>query len=247
MRQHDALGHACDMIRMGRQKTMFVVGAEDAQLLHTVLPFASLRALSSQSDPALAPRPFDAGRDGFITTGGGVTLVLEEAEHAAARGATVYAEVTGWGQGSDGYDVVAPDPSGSGLARAMTNALQDARLEASAIDYINAHGTATNAGDIAELSALKTVFTGDVRPKVSSTKALTGHGLSLAGAMEAGFCALALKRGFIPGSAHISELDPACEGIKIPRTTLAEQPRIVLNNSSGFGGANVCVVLKQVA
>jgi len=237
-----ALGHACDMIRMGRQKTMFVVGAEDAQLLHTILPFASLRALSSQSDPAQAPRPFDAGRDGFITTGGGVTLVLEDAEHAAARGATVYAEVTGWGQGSDGYDVVAPDPSGSGLTRAMTNALQDAGLEAVAVDYINAHGTATSAGDLAELNALKNVFTGDVRPKVSSTKALTGHGLCLAGALEAGICCLALKEGFMPVSAKIQKLDPACEGVDILTSPTDKAPRVAMSNSSGFGGSNVALI-----
>ncbi len=240
-----ALGHACDMIRMGRQKTMFVVGAEDAQLLHTVLPFASLRALSSHSDPALAPRPFDAGRDGFITTGGGVALVLEDAEHAAARGATVYAEVTGWGQGSDGYDVVAPDPSGSGLARAMTQALQDADLKAAEIDYINAHATATSAGDIAELSALKTLFTGDVRPKVSSTKALTGHGLSLAGALEAGICCLALKEGFMPISAKIQQLDPACEGVDILTSPNDQAPRVAMSNSSGFGGSNVTLIFSQ--
>lgn len=240
-----ALGHACDMIRMGRQKTMFVVGAEDAQLLHTVLPFASLRALSSHTDPALAPRPFDAGRDGFITTGGSVVLVLEEAEHAAARGATVYAEVKGWGQGSDGYDVVAPDPSGSGLARAMTNALQDADLKATEIDYINAHATATNAGDIAELNALKTVFTGDVRPKVSSTKALTGHGLCLAGALEAGICCLALKEGFMPISAKIQQLDPACEGVDILTSPTDQVPHVAMSNSSGFGGSNVSLIFSR--
>lgn len=237
-----ALGHACDMIRMGRQKTMFVVGAEDAQLLPTVLPFASLRALSSQSDPALAPRPFDVSRDGFITTGGSVVLVLEDAEAAAARGATVYAEVKGWGQGSDGYDVVAPDPSGSGLARAMTNALQDAGLDTAAIDYINAHGTATNAGDLAELSALKTIFTGDVRPKVSSTKALTGHGLCLAGALEAGISCLALKEGFMPISAKIQQLDPACAGVDILTSPTDKAPRVAMSNSSGFGGSNVALI-----
>lgn len=240
-----ALGHACDMIRMGRQKTMFVVGAEDAQLLHTILPFASLRALSSHSDPALAPKPFDAGRDGFITTGGSVVLVLEEAEQAAARGATVYAEVSGWGQGSDGYDVVAPDPSGSGLARAMTNALQDSGLKAEDVDYINAHATATNAGDIAELSALKTVFTGDKRPKVSSTKALTGHGLCLAGALEAGICCVALNEGFMPISAKIQNLDPACEGVNILTAPTDEAPKVVMSNSSGFGGSNVTLVFSK--
>ncbi len=236
-----ALGSACDLIRLGRQKIMFVVGAEDCHPCN-ILPFASLRALSAQSDPALAPRPFDVDRDGFIITGGGAALVLEDAEHAAARGATVYAEVKGWGQASDGYDVVAPDPSGAGLARAMTNALQDAHLDASAIDYLNAHATATSAGDLAELSALKTVFTGEKRPKVSSTKALTGHGLSLAGALEAGICCLALREGFMPASAKIQNLDPACEGISILTSRCDEFPQVVMSNSSGFGGANVALI-----
>ncbi|MEQ1747977.1 MAG: beta-ketoacyl-[acyl-carrier-protein] synthase family protein [Prosthecobacter sp.] len=236
-----ALGSACDLIRMGRQKIMFVVGAEDCHP-YNILPFASLRALSSQSDPALAPRPFDVSRDGFIITGGAAVLVLEDAEHAAARGATVYAEVKGWGQASDGYDVVAPDPTGNGLARAMTNALQDAGLDASAVDYINAHATATTAGDIAELNALKSVFIGDARPKVSSTKALTGHGLSLAGALEAGICCLAIREGFMPANAKIEQLDPACEGVSILTSRCDEAPRIAMSNSSGFGGANVALI-----
>jgi 3-oxoacyl-[acyl-carrier-protein] synthase-1 len=236
-----ALGSACDLIRLGRQKIMFVVGAEDCHPCN-ILPFASLRALSAQSDPALAPRPFDVDRDGFIITGGGAALVLEDAAHAAARGATVYAEVKGWGQASDGYDVVAPDPSGSGLARAMSNALQDAQLDSSAIDYLNAHATATNAGDLAELNALKAVFTGDKRPHVSSTKALTGHGLSLAGALEAGICCLAIREGFMPASAKIQNLDPACEGISILTSRCDESPQVVMSNSSGFGGANVALI-----
>lgn len=239
-----ALGSACDLIRLGRQKIMFVVGAEDCHPCN-ILPFASLRALSAQSDPALAPRPFDVNRDGFIITGGGAALVLEDAEHAAARGATIYAEVKGWGQASDGYDVVAPDPSGTGLARAMTNALQDAHLDASAIDYLNAHATATAAGDLAELNALKAIFTGDKRPKVSSTKALTGHGLSLAGALEAGICCLALREGFMPASAKIQNLDPTCEGISILNERCDEAPRVTMSNSSGFGGANVALIFGQ--
>lgn len=239
-----ALGSACDLIRMGRQKIMFVVGAEDCHPCN-ILPFASLRALSGQSDPTLAPRPFDVNRDGFIITGGGAALVLEDAEHAAARGATIYAEVKGWGQASDGYDVVAPDPSGNGLARAMTNALQDAHLDACAIDYLNAHATATAAGDLAELNALKAVFTGDKRPKVSSTKALTGHGLSLAGALEAGICCLAIREGFMPASAKIQNLDPACEGIPILTERCDEPPRVAMSNSSGFGGANVALIFCQ--
>ena len=236
-----ALGSAADLIRLGRQKIMFVVGAEDCHPCN-ILPFASLRALSAQSDPTLAPRPFDVSRDGFIITGGGAALVLENAEHAAARGATIYAEVKGWGQASDGYDVVAPDPSGTGLARAMINALQDANLDASAIDYLNAHATATAAGDLAELNALKAVFTGNKRPKVSSTKALTGHGLSLAGALEAGICCLSIREGFMPVSAKIQNLDPACEGIPILTERSDEAPRVAMSNSSGFGGANVALI-----
>ena len=236
-----ALGSACDLIRLGRQKIMFVVGAEDCHP-YNILPFASLRALSSHTDPALAPRPFDMSRDGFVITGGSAVLVLEEAEHAAARGATVYAEVKGWGQASDGYDVVAPDPTGDGLARAMTNALQDAGLDALEVGYINAHATATSAGDIAELNAIKAVFTGTAKPRVSSTKALTGHGLSLAGALEAGICCLALREGFMPASAKIQQLDPACEGVSIITTRVDAAPRVALSNSSGFGGANVALI-----
>lgn len=236
-----ALGSACDLIRLGRQKIMFVVGAEDCHP-YNILPFASLRALSSQSAPALAPRPFDVSRDGFVITGGAVVLVLEEAEHAAARGATVYAEAKGWGQASDGYDVVAPDPSGNGLARAITNALQDANINSADVDYINAHATATAAGDIAELNALKSVFTGTTTPRVSSTKALTGHGLSLAGALEAGICCLALREGFMPASAKIQQLDPACEGVAIITTRVDEAPRVAMSNSCGFGGANVALI-----
>jgi 3-oxoacyl-[acyl-carrier-protein] synthase-1 len=236
-----ALGSACDLIRLGRQKIMFVVGAEDCHP-YNILPFASLRALSSQSDPALAPRPFDVSRDGFVITGGSTVLVLEDATHAAARGAAIYAEVKGWGQSSDGYDVVAPDPSGDGLARAMRSALQDAGLDATDVDYINAHATATSAGDIAELNALKAVFMGGVRPKVSSTKALTGHGLSLAGALEAGICCLALREGFMPANGKIKQLDPACEGVSILTSRSDEAPRVAMSNSSGFGGANVALI-----
>jgi len=239
-----ALGSACDLIRLGRQKIMFVVGAEDCHP-YNILPFASLRALSSQSDPALAPRPFDVSRDGFVITGGSAVLVLEDADHAAARGASIYAEVKGWGQASDGYDVVAPDPSGDGLARAMRNALQDAHLHVSEVDYINAHATATSAGDLAELNALKSVFKNNARPKVSSTKAFTGHGLSLAGALEAAISCLAIREGFMPASAKIELLDPACDGVSILTSRCDERPRVVMSNSSGFGGANVALIFAE--
>lgn len=236
-----AIGSACDLIRLGRQRIMFVIGAEDCHP-YNILPFAALRALSSQSDPQRAPRPFDANRDGFVITGGAAVLVLEDAAHAVARGADLHAEIKGWGQASDGYDVVASEPGGSGLARAMTTALHDASLDPSAVDYLNAHATATSAGDVAELNALKTVFTDVAQPRVSSTKALTGHGLSLAGALEAGICCLALREGFMPVSAKIEGLDPACEGIAILTTRCDEAPRVVMSNSSGFGGANVALI-----
>jgi 3-oxoacyl-[acyl-carrier-protein] synthase-1 len=173
-------------------------------------------------------------------------LVLEDADHAAARGASIYAEVKGWGQASDGYDVVAPDPRGSGLARAMNLALKDSGLTASNVDYINAHATATIAGDLAELNALKALFTDDCRPSVSSTKALTGHGLSLAGALEAGICCLALKEGFKPANEKVGTLDPSCEGVSILTTRSDVAPRVAMSNSSGFGGANVALVFSAM-
>ncbi|MDB6117039.1 MAG: beta-ketoacyl synthase [Verrucomicrobiaceae bacterium] len=241
-----ALGTAYDQIKSGRQKIMFVVGAEDCHAFN-ILAFAAVRALSVQTDPALAPRAFDAGRDGFVVSGGGCVLVLEDADHAAARGARAHAEVNGWGQATDGYDVAAPDPSGNGLARAMQNALKDARVQAASVDYINAHATATVAGDMAELKAVRQVFGACGKmPWVSSTKSLTGHGLSLAGAMEAAFCCLALEEKFTPVSANITRLDPGCEGVPIVTEAIADVPRVAVSNSSGFGGANVALVLSAV-
>ncbi|OHE86686.1 MAG: beta-ketoacyl synthase [Verrucomicrobia bacterium RIFCSPLOWO2_12_FULL_64_8] len=240
-----AMGFAFDEIALGRQKRMFVVGAEDGNV-ESILPFAGMRALSLQANPDLASRPFDIGRDGFVGTGGAAVVVLECEEEVQRRGAKIYCEVASWGQASDGYNVAISHPDGAGLKAAMENALKRADLEPEAIDYVNAHATSTPIGDISEVKALKAVFRNSAtRPAVSSTKALTGHGLSLAGAEETGFCAVALKEGFIPGSAHIINLDPACEGLNIIRATLPQPPHAVLNNSSGFGGANVCIVLRK--
>jgi 3-oxoacyl-[acyl-carrier-protein] synthase-1 len=240
-----ALGFAYDEIASGRQKRMFVVGAEDCNT-DSILPFAGMRALSLQTNPDLASRPFDANRDGFVGTGGGAVLVFESEEEVERRGVRTYCEMAGWGQASDGYNVAISHPEGSGLRIAMGNALRSTRIEPGAVDYVNAHATSTPIGDPSEAKALKALFKdATTRPAISSTKALTGHGLSLAGAMETAFCAIALRDGFMPGSAHITKLDPACEGLNIIRNTLAQQPQIVLNNSSGFGGANVCLVLRQ--
>ena len=238
-----ALGFAFDEIMLGRQKRMFVVGAEDGNL-DAILPFAGMRALSTNADPDTASRPFDTGRDGFVGTGGGVGLVLESEEEVLRRGVTPYAEVLGWGQASDGHNVAISHPDGLGLASAMRRAFKAAGVTPADLGHVNAHATSTPIGDASECKALRAVLGEHAsRVAVSSTKALTGHGLSLAGAMESGFCALAIKHGFIPGSAHIANLDPVCEGLNIARTTQAVPPGIVLNNSSGFGGANVCVVL----
>lgn len=241
-----ALGYAMDEIRLGRQRRMLVVGAED-MTAESILPFASLRALSTNPDPATASRPFDRRRDGFVGTGGAVALVVEDAAFARRRGARPYAELAGWGQAGDGHSVAVSHPEGAGLREAMRRTLADARVSPADIDYVNAHATSTPAGDRAEAIALHAVFTGGARPRVSSTKALTGHGLSLAGAMEAAFCALAIAEGFIPGAAHLEEPDPACAGLDLPRASLDEAPRLVLNNSSGFGGSNVCHVLARPA
>ncbi|MBS0658435.1 MAG: beta-ketoacyl-[acyl-carrier-protein] synthase family protein [Verrucomicrobia bacterium] len=241
-----ALGAAFDLIRLGRQDIVFVIGAEDCNRF-SILPFAAIRALSPQTDPALAPRAFDAKRDGFVGTGGSTVLVVESLAHAEKRGAqNLYAEVLGWGQASDGFNVLAPEPAGDGLARAMQLALGEAGVAPGEIDYLNAHATATDFGDAAEIAAIKRVFPEGQRPLVSSTKSLTGHGLSLAGAMESAFCCLALKEGFTPVSAKITQLDPICEGVPIVTAPVERAPKLALNNSSGFGGANVATVLKAI-
>jgi 3-oxoacyl-(acyl-carrier-protein) synthase len=238
-----AIGYATDEIKLGRQKRMFVVGGEELTF-ESIYPFHGMRALSVSPDPARASRPFDRDRDGFVGTGGAVALLLEDADVAVARGAALYAEILGWGQAADGYNVAGSDPEGRGLALAMRRALKDARVEPGEIDYVNAHATSTPPGDRSEARALHSVFTAaNAHPAVSSTKALTGHGLSMAGAMETAFCAVCIADGFIPGAANLENPDAVCEGLNLPRTTQFRAPRRVLKNSSAFGGSNVCVVL----
>jgi 3-oxoacyl-[acyl-carrier-protein] synthase-1 len=241
------LGYAFDDLVLGRQQRMFVVGAEDGNV-DAILPFAGMRTLSLQTNPNLASRPFDAARDGFVGTGGGVVLVLETEDEVVRRGITPYAEVLGWGQASDGHNVAISHPEGTGSAAAMKLALRAARVAPAAVDYVNAHATSTLIGDVSEARALRAVF-GEhaARVAVSSTKALTGHGLSLAGAMESAFSALALREGFIPGNAGLVTPDPECAGLNLPRTTEHRAPHVVLKNSSGFGGANVALVFKRAA
>jgi len=238
-----ALGSAWDEISLGRQKRMIVVGAEDCNLFN-ILPFASMRAITPSDDPDTASRPFDKDRSGFVGTGGAAAMVLEDAETAEKRGAKVYAEFHSWGQASDGYNVAISHPEGRGLARAMHLALERGELEPKDIDYINAHAPSTPIGDLSEIRAIKKIFK-DTRPKISSTKALTGHGLSLSSIMEAGFTSVSIDEGFTPGSAHIDNIDPAAESLNIIHQTDNTGPEIAISNSSGFGGANVALVFRK--
>lgn len=239
-----ALGFAYDDIAMGRQDRMLVVGAEDGNT-DAILPFATMRALSVATDPAQASRPFDLARDGFVGTGGAAVVVLESEEAVARRGVTPYAELAGWGQASDGHNVAISHPEGLGLATAMQRALRSAGVTPAQVDYINAHATSTPIGDASEVKAIRAVFGAEVgRVPVSSTKALTGHGLSMATALETGICALAMRGGFIPGCGGLQTVDPKFADLNLPRQTLAAKPRVVLNNASGFGGANVSLVLR---
>ncbi|MDR2981626.1 MAG: beta-ketoacyl-[acyl-carrier-protein] synthase family protein, partial [Puniceicoccales bacterium] len=184
-----ALGFALDEIRLGRQDRMIVIGGEDGNL-ESILPFAGMRALSSSSDPELASCPFDVRRSGFVGTGGAVVLILEEESLAKARGAHGYARFLGWGQASDGYSPAISHPAGHGLSASMRRCLEASSIEQEEVDYINAHATSTPIGDCSEVEAIKQVFTGEKKPAISSTKGLTGHGLSMASILESAFCCL---------------------------------------------------------
>ncbi|MGR8941358.1 MAG: beta-ketoacyl-ACP synthase I [Gammaproteobacteria bacterium] len=236
------IGHAMELIQMGKQDIVFAGGGEEVHWTMSVL-FDAMGALSSKYNeaPETASRPYDETRDGFVISGGGGVLVIEDLEHAKARGAKIYAELTGYGATSDGYDMV--QPSGEGAVRCMRQALATVRGK---VDYINAHGTSTPVGDTRELEALRTVFgEGDV-PKVSSTKSLTGHALGAAGVNEAIYSLLMMEENFLSASANISHLDPAAEGIPIVR---ARQDSVTLNtimsNSFGFGGTNATLVFER--
>jgi 3-oxoacyl-[acyl-carrier-protein] synthase II len=243
-----AIGDARDAIRLGRAEVMVCGGTEAPVTPVSVGGFAAMRALSARNDaPAAASRPFDGERDGFVIAEGAAVLVLEELEHARARGAQIYAEVAGYGVSSDASHVSDPDPVGANAARAVRMALTDAGLEPEDVGYINAHGTSTPAGDAAETRVLKLVF-GDTlptRPVVSSTKGATGHTLGAAGAVEAIFTVLALHHGVLPPTINQLVPDPECDLDYIPNRARVEQVDAALSNSFGFGGHNSVVAFRR--
>jgi len=236
------IGNGAELIGMGKQDIVFAGGGEEVDWTLSCL-FDAMGAMSSKFNdtPELASRPFDAKRDGFVIGGGGGIVVLEELEHARARGAKIYAEVTGYGATSDGYDMVAP--SGEGGQRSMKLAV--AGLGDRKVDYINAHGTSTPAGDVTEVEAVRAVFGQGSTPPISSTKSLTGHSLGATGVHEAIYSLLMMEGGFIAASANVTELDPALHPDEIV-TQLRETPLdTVLSNSFGFGGTNASLVMSK--
>lgn len=235
------IGNAVEQIQLGKQDIVFAGGGEELHPYMSAM-FDAMGALSSKfnDNPTVASRAYDKDRDGFVISGGGGIVVVEELEHALARGAKIYAEITGYGATSDGYDMVAP--SGEGAERCMRQAIATVDGE---IDYINAHGTSTPAGDLPEVRAINKVF-GDKFPKLTSTKSLTGHALGAAGVNEVIYSLLMMENNFIAASAHIDELDPEVAEYPIVRERIDNiKLNNILSNSFGFGGTNACVVLSK--
>ena len=236
------IGNAYELIQMGKQDIIFAGGAEEEHWTMSYL-FDAMGAMSSKYNdhPEKASRTFDVNRDGFVISGGGSILVLEEYEHAIKRKAKIYAEVIGYGASSDGFDMVAP--SGEGAQRCMTLALEEAKVEQ--IDYINTHGTSTPVGDIKELEAIRAVFTSNKYgkiPAIASTKSLSGHALGAAGSNEAAYSLIMMDQEFLAASANIEELDPAAEGLPILTHRHDEKVFTVMSNSFGFGGTNASLI-----
>jgi 3-oxoacyl-[acyl-carrier-protein] synthase I len=235
------IGNAAEMIQWGKQDIMFAGGGEELDWTLSVL-FDAMGAMSSKFNetPAVASRAYDKNRDGFVIAGGAGVLVLEELEHAKARGAKIYAEIVGYGATSDGFDMVAP--SGEGAIRCMRNAMTTVNGK---IDYINPHGTSTPVGDKKEIEAIREVFGNNI-PNISSTKSLTGHSLGATGVQEAIYCLLMMKNNFMAESANIEELDPEFEGVPILRKRVDNATiDTVMSNSFGFGGTNATLVMQR--
>lgn len=248
----DALGMAFRAVRDGYVAYTLAGGAEACAIPLTVAGFGNMRALSTWSDdPAQASRPFDKDRSGFVLAEGGAMLLLERLETAQARGATIIAEICGYGATTDAYHLTAMHPEGIGAIGAINAALTDAGISINEIDYINAHGTSTPMGDVQETMVLKKVFGPRVDPAtenhavVSSTKSMTGHMLGATGAAEAAFCALALRDGLVPPTINLTTPDPACDLDYVPLQARKKTLRYAMSNSFGFGGSNAVLVLKK--
>lgn len=234
------IGHAVELIQLGKQDVVFAGGGEEVHWT-LAMEFDAMGALSSKYNetPEVASRTYDANRDGFVISGGGGMVVVEELEHALARGATIYAEIVGYGATSDGFDMVAP--SGEGAVRCMEMAMQNVSAE---IDYVNTHGTSTPVGDVKELAAIQQVFAGK-SPAISATKAMTGHALGAAGVHEAIYSLLMMENNFIAPSINITELDQAAAGLNIVTKAQSAQLNTVMSNSFGFGGTNATLVMQR--
>jgi len=243
-----AIGDGLDAIRLGRADVMLCGGTEAPVTEVGIAGFSAMRALSRRNDePEKASRPFDAGRDGFVMGEAGAVVVLEELEHARARGAKIYAELLGYGVSSDAQHITEPDPSGKNPARAMTMAFSDAGISPDEIDYINAHGTSTPLGDASETRVLKLAL-GEENARntpVSSTKGATGHCLGAAGAVEAMFTTLAVNRGALPPTINYDEPDPKCDLDYIPNEAREADVRVGVSNSFGFGGHHATIVVRR--
>lgn len=243
-----SIGEATNYIRQGLCDVILAGGAESTVTPLAISGFAAMKALSTRNDqPTMASRPFDRDRDGFVLAEGSAILVLEDYEHAARRGARIYGEVAGYGTSSDAYHMTNPAPGGAGGARAMGFALRDARLNAQDIDYINAHGTSTPAGDGLETQGIKAVF-GDHARKlwVSSTKSMTGHTLGAAGAIESVFALKALCENVVPPTINLENPSDDCDLDYVPLVARDRKLKHVLNNSFGFGGTNACLIFSKL-
>ncbi|MGN6553448.1 MAG: beta-ketoacyl-ACP synthase II [Verrucomicrobiota bacterium] len=242
-----ALGEAWRTIKMGDAVAMLAGGAEAAIVPVGIGGFCAMRAMSTRNDdPKHASRPFDKDRDGFVMGEGAGVLVLEEMEHAKARGARIYAELVGYGNTADAHHLTAPSPGGEGATRCMKMALRNAGLNTTDISYINAHGTSTPQGDIAETEAVKTVFGEHARKLVvSSTKGATGHMLGAAGSVEMIACSKAIQTDTVPPTINLQNPDPACDLDYVPNTARSLKVNAIVNNSFGFGGHNASVIAKK--
>jgi len=243
-----AIGDAANIIRRGDADAMIAGGTESVIAPLAVGGFAAMRALSTRNDdPERASRPWDADRDGFVLGEGAGILILEEMGQAVARGATIYAEVAGYGMSGDAYHISAPSEDGDGPRRVMINTLRDAETSPSEVEYINAHGTSTPAGDRIETIAVKSVFGAHARKlAISSTKSMTGHLLGAAGGLEAGITALAIRHGVIPPTINYTTPDPECDLDYTPNTARETKVTVAMSNSFGFGGTNACLLLRAV-